>query len=214
MAEPVAADTGAESEPGGAIADAAAPEAEAGAERDGRRRGGRGRQRREPREAGVMADEVVAESAVARTELEPVPAALASEPQAAVAAVADSESEAEPLATPMVEATVAAAPALTPAPAPQTAPALAATPAAKAAEPFVLNAEQLNAVAEASGLQWVGSDRAKILAAQEAMAREPKPAHVPREAKPVAAVDTGPLVLVETRKDLSQFKLPFETSPN
>ena len=48
--------------------------------------------------------------------------------------------------------------------------------------------------------------------AQEAMAREPKPAHVPRETKPVVAVDEGPLVLVETRKDLSQFKLPFETN--
>ena len=29
-------------------------------------------------------------------------------------------------------------------------------------------------------------------------------------AKPVELVDEGPLVLVETRKDLSQFKLPFE----
>ena len=39
----------------------------------------------------------------------------------------------------------------------------------------------------------------------------PRPARVPRERKPVAAVDEGPLVLVETRKDLSQVKLPFET---
>ena len=30
--------------------------------------------------------------------------------------------------------------------------------------------------------------------------------------KPLAVVDEGPLVLVETRKDLSQIKLPFETS--
>ena len=44
------------------------------------------------------------------------------------------------------------------------------------------------------------------------MANEPKPAHVPREIKPVVAIDEGPLVLVETRKDLSQFKLPFETT--
>ena len=48
-------------------------------------------------------------------------------------------------------------------------------------------------------------------AVQEAMAREPKPVHVPREPKPVVAIDEGPLVLVETRKDLTQFKLPFET---
>jgi ribonuclease E len=57
----------------------------------------------------------------------------------------------------------------------------------------------------------VGSDRAKILAAQEALAREHKPVHVPREAKPPVVLDEGPLVLVETRKDLSQYKLPFET---
>jgi ribonuclease E len=33
---------------------------------------------------------------------------------------------------------------------------------------------------------------------------------VPRERPPVASVDEGPLVLVETRKDLSQIRLPFE----
>jgi ribonuclease E len=61
-------------------------------------------------------------------------------------------------------------------------------------------------------LQWVNSDAEKIRAVQEAMANEPKPAHVPREPKPVVAVDEGPLVLVETRKDLAQIKLPFETA--
>jgi len=39
---------------------------------------------------------------------------------------------------------------------------------------------------------------------QEAMAREPKPVHVPRERKPMVVVDEGPLVLVETRKDPTQ----------
>jgi ribonuclease E len=34
--------------------------------------------------------------------------------------------------------------------------------------------------------------------------------HVPRERKPMVVIDEGPLVLVETRKDLSQLKLPFE----
>jgi ribonuclease E len=33
---------------------------------------------------------------------------------------------------------------------------------------------------------------------------------MPRERKPVVLADEGPLVLVETRKDLSQFALPFE----
>ncbi|MEN9543493.1 MAG: ribonuclease, partial [Pseudomonadota bacterium] len=40
---------------------------------------------------------------------------------------------------------------------------------------------------------------------------EPKPVHVPREIKAVLAADEGPLVLVETRKNLAQIKLPFET---
>jgi ribonuclease E len=31
-----------------------------------------------------------------------------------------------------------------------------------------------------------------------------------REPAPVVVADEGPLVLVETRKDLSQVKLPFE----
>jgi ribonuclease E len=33
---------------------------------------------------------------------------------------------------------------------------------------------------------------------------------VPRERKPPLVLDEGPLVLVETRKDLNQVKLPFE----
>jgi ribonuclease E len=45
---------------------------------------------------------------------------------------------------------------------------------------------------------------------QQAIAAEPRPTHVPRERKPVVLPDVGPLVLVETRKDLSQLGLPFE----
>ena len=76
----------------------------------------------------------------------------------------------------------------------------------------MLPLNSLQAVAEAAGLQWVNSDTDKIRAVQAAMASEPAPAHVPRERKPVENADTGPLVLVETRKDLSQIKLPFETA--
>ena len=76
----------------------------------------------------------------------------------------------------------------------------------------MLPLNSLQAVAEAAGLQWVNSDADKIRAVQSAMAAEPAPVHVPRERKPVENADTGPLVLVETRKDLSQFKLPFETA--
>lgn len=84
--------------------------------------------------------------------------------------------------------------------------------AAAPVEAFVLPTTDLQAVAEAAGLQWVNSDEEKIRAVQEAMAREPKPVHVPREPKPVETSEEGPLVLVETRKDLTQFKLPFETA--
>ena len=54
------------------------------------------------------------------------------------------------------------------------------------------------------------SDAARVAQAQEAIANAPKPVHVPRERPAVAVVDEGPLVLVETRKDLSQLKLPFD----
>jgi ribonuclease E len=34
--------------------------------------------------------------------------------------------------------------------------------------------------------------------------------HVPRLPKPRVVLDEGPLVLVETRKDLSQVRMPFD----
>ncbi|WP_036233381.1 hypothetical protein, partial [Methylibium sp. T29-B] len=87
----------------------------------------------------------------------------------------------------------------------------AAPPAAAAAlPPYALPIDDLAAVATGAGLQWVNSDADKVRAVQQAMADAPKPVHVPREPKPVVAIDDGPLVLVETRKDLSQIKLPFE----
>ena len=88
----------------------------------------------------------------------------------------------------------------------------AQTVAAAPAAPFVLPMGSLQAVAEAAGLQWVNSDADKIRSVQAAMADEAAPAHAPRERKAVTSVEEGPLVLVETRKDLSQFKLPFETA--
>jgi ribonuclease E len=95
------------------------------------------------------------------------------------------------------------------------APAPIAAPAAVVAAPvqaFVLPTDSLQAVAEAAGLQWVNSDADKVRAVQAAMASEPAPVHVPRERPPLKVVDEGPLVLVETRKDLAQIKLPFETA--
>jgi ribonuclease E len=59
-------------------------------------------------------------------------------------------------------------------------------------------------------LEWINSDAEKILAVKAAMAAEPTPIHVPRHPRPPVVIDEGPLILVETRKDLSQLKLPFE----
>jgi ribonuclease E len=84
-------------------------------------------------------------------------------------------------------------------------------PAAMPAVPsFELPLADLQQIADGAGLQWVLSDAEKVQAVQQAIAAEPKPAHVPRERKPVVLADEGPLVLVETRKDLSQLTLPFE----
>jgi ribonuclease E len=77
---------------------------------------------------------------------------------------------------------------------------------------FELPLTDLNALATAAGLEWVHSDAARVAQAQEAIANAPKPAHVPRERPVAVAIDEGPLVLVETRKDLSQLKLPFDAS--
>lgn len=94
-------------------------------------------------------------------------------------------------------------------PAPGEEVADAVAPAA-ALPPFELPLDELQNLAGGAGLQWVQSDTDKVRAVQESIDAAPKPIHVPRERKPVVLVDEGPLVLVETRKDLSQLKLPFE----
>ncbi len=93
-----------------------------------------------------------------------------------------------------------------PAPAPSAAKASAGLPKVQAYE---LPMASLIQVAEGSGLQWVNSDPEKIAQVQAAIAAEPKPVHVPRERPPAVVFDDGPLILVETRKDLSNMKLPF-----
>lgn len=108
-------------------------------------------------------------------------------------------------------APVAAAPAVvTPvvaAPAPAPAPATRALPKV---QPYELPLQDLAQVASSSGLQWVNSDASKIAEVQAAMAAEPKPIHVPRARPPAPQLDTGPLVLVETKRDLREMTLPFE----
>ena len=75
---------------------------------------------------------------------------------------------------------------------------------------FVLPIEQMQQVAQSSGLQWVGSDPQKIAAVQAAIAAEPAPIRVPRERPAVVVGDEGPLVMVETQRDLRDLQLPFE----
>ncbi len=75
---------------------------------------------------------------------------------------------------------------------------------------FELPVAELAQVAEGSGLQWINSDPGKIAAVQAAIAAAPLPMRVPRERPPAIVVDEGPLVLVETQRDLRELKLPFE----
>ena len=89
-----------------------------------------------------------------------------------------------------------------------TAPAAVSTGLPKV-QKYELPISSLIQVAESTGLQWVNSDPEKIAQVQAAIAAEPKPVHVPRERPPAVVFDEGPLILVETRKDLSDMKLPF-----
>ena len=75
---------------------------------------------------------------------------------------------------------------------------------------FSLPLGELQQIADAAGLHWVNSDADKVATVQAAIAAEPRPIHVPRERPPAVVLDEGPLVLVETRKDLSQVQLAFE----
>lgn len=90
------------------------------------------------------------------------------------------------------------------------APAAASGSVLPKVQPFTLEIDALAHIAQASGLVWVHSDGDKVQQAQAAIAAEPAPTHVPREPKPVVALDDGPLVLVETRRDLRNMVLPFE----
>jgi ribonuclease E len=77
---------------------------------------------------------------------------------------------------------------------------------------YALPVADLAQVATTSGLQWVGSDAAKIAAAQAAIATElaNAPVHVPRERPPAVVLESANLVLVETKRDLRNMQLPFE----
>lgn len=177
-----------------------------------RRRGGRGRGARAEGEfePTFMLDEAAAERGTADTTVRDA-SAPAGRDEAGTRTrerprrERDEEPGSTTASTTAVERTRPAASttavASTPAPAPRVMPSLPA---------FDLPLTDLQALADGAGLQWVHSDADKVRVVQEAIAATPRPIHVPRERKPVVQVDDGPLVLVETRKDLSQLKLPFE----
>jgi ribonuclease E len=75
---------------------------------------------------------------------------------------------------------------------------------------YDLPLQDLNALAHQSGLEWVNSNAERVAQVQAAIAAEPHPIHVPRERPPTVVVDEGPLILVETRKDLRQMSMPFD----
>ena len=148
----------------------------------------------------------------------PVPAAAPAQPVMAAPEVAAVDTAPAYVQPPVQAPAPAALKPAAPAPAQ---PAQAPAPVAAAAAPglprvqaFALPIDELNRIAEGSGLQWVNSDAEKIAAAQAAIAAEPRPVHVPRERPPVVVLDEGPLVLVETRRDLRDLKLPFEEQPS
>jgi ribonuclease E len=166
--------------------------------RERRSRDRYGRDRRERGEGGERGEAPADGSTpVANTEAPETMQAAAQEERApAVAAfVAPATPVIAPVAAPRAPEPVAAA---------------AKTTALPKVQSYDLPLQDLVQVAQTSGLQWVNSDAAKIAEAQAAIAAEPKPVHVPRERAPVVASEEGPLVLVETKRDLGSMKLPFE----
>lgn len=142
-------------------------------------------------------------SPAATVNVEPAPAAqpvqAASAPQAQDASIAP------------VKPAPAPAPVV---PAANHVPTAVTAPGLPKVQPFELPVESLSEVAQSSGLSWVNSDPAKIASVQAAIAAEPKPIRVPRERPAPVKVDAGPLVLVETKRDLRNMTLPFEqTTP-
>ncbi len=94
-------------------------------------------------------------------------------------------------------APVAAAPVAAASAAPE-----ALAPAMPTVTPFDLPVQALSGVAQDAGLVWVNSDADRVAQAQAAIAAEPRAIHVPRERPALPELDGGPLVLVETRRDL------------
>jgi ribonuclease E len=77
-------------------------------------------------------------------------------------------------------------------------------------QPYALPITDLQSLVQAAGLEWVHSDTDKVARVQAEIAALPKPVHVPRERRALVVVDEGPLILVETRRDLRTAVYPFD----
>ena len=202
------------------------PQSELGEPRAPRERRSRdryGRDRRERGEKGDRADPVEgSERAESTPAFQPNPVSDAAPAQAATLKVM------VPAAAPAVRpddapaalkrqdmATAAEAPTQR-APTAMSAPDVQVTvPAAGSALPkiqaYALPMDDLTQVATGSGLQWVNSNTAKVAQAKAAIAAEVQTVRVPRDRPAAVASTEGPLVLVETKRDLGTLPLPFET---
>ena len=217
---PQALNSSGEQAPTQSTGQGATPGAEQGSEeqrppRERRSRDRYGRDRRERNEGSERADNSSSNGGIGGND---------SNGEMPIASVAAFESHPEtvqsernqPVAqqTQVRPATEFVAPVVVPAVAPVAPVAAAAPVAASTALPKVqsydLPMQDLVQVAQGSGLQWVNSDASKIAEAKAAIAAEVKPIHVPRERPAVVASTEGPLVLVETKRDLGKMPLPFE----
>ena len=205
-AQAPAADTAAPADAVAAPAITAEQPAEAhtreGAPRERRSRDRYGRERREGARGddAARAEQAPAHAAATADAPEPAAAHIAA---AAESAVARTETAAPATVQATPPADVLAVETVTP-------QALATQPIAPPTR-FELPLGDLQQLAANSGLEWVNSNADKVSAAQAAIAAEPAPVHVPRERPPAVVLDEGPLVLVETRRDLRDLTLPFET---
>ena len=177
-----------------------------GERRERRSRDRYGRDRRE--RGGERAQQDTQEASQGEFFDQNKPAAGVEAAQAATEFVAHEQAALAPVASPVAapRSVSAAAPAMQPAP--------AAASTAKAGMPkigsFALPVGEMDTVASGAGLQWVNSNPERIAAVKAQIAAEPKPIHIPRERPPAVVIDAGPLVLVETKRDLRNMTLPFE----
>jgi ribonuclease E len=214
---PVAQDSeGNEARNGNANGNTGEPREKRSRDRYGRDRGPRSERpaRHDFTENGVT--EIAAGESMPQAAQAPVMVQLAPEQAFTPAApVAVAVAPAAPVAVVVAPAAVAVAAPVAAPKAPVAPAAAIATGSMPKVTGYALPQEDLIQVAQGSGLQWVNTSADSVAKAQAAIAAEPQPVHVPRARAVAVSVDAGPLVLVETKRDLRNMTLPFEESnPN